>query len=139
MIDDQEQSVSTLPEAVAIRMREILARHASDYRKDLPRLVEQMQAHAAAVDDADRWREALPVLKREAHDMKGQAATFGYPLVSSVAQSVCRLLEHASAAQPDYAPTVRAHMDVLEHLLEKEDPELVATTVQRAQALTHKD
>ena len=29
-----------------------------------------------------------------AHDIKGQAATFGYPLVASPADSLCRLIEH---------------------------------------------
>jgi HPt (histidine-containing phosphotransfer) domain-containing protein len=29
-----------------------------------------------------------------AHDIKGQAATFGYPWVAPIAESLCRLLEH---------------------------------------------
>ena len=39
------------------------------------------------------------VLFRAAHDIKGQAATFGYPLVAPVADSLCRLIEHT----PDVA------------------------------------
>ena len=34
-----------------------------------------------------------------AHDIKGEAATFGFPAVASAAQSLCRLIEHA----PDIA------------------------------------
>ena len=34
------------------------------------------------------------MLFRAAHDIKGQAATFGYPLVAPVADSLCRLIEH---------------------------------------------
>jgi len=33
-------------------------------------------------------------LFRAAHDIKGEAATFGYPTVGAVAESLCRLLEH---------------------------------------------
>jgi HPt (histidine-containing phosphotransfer) domain-containing protein len=33
-------------------------------------------------------------LFRAAHDIKGEAATFGYPAVALVAESLCRLLEH---------------------------------------------
>jgi HPt (histidine-containing phosphotransfer) domain-containing protein len=33
-------------------------------------------------------------LFRAAHDIKGEAATFGYPAVAPVAESLCRLLEH---------------------------------------------
>jgi len=34
-----------------------------------------------------------------AHDIKGEAATFGYPAVAGVADSLCRLIEHS----PDLA------------------------------------
>jgi HPt (histidine-containing phosphotransfer) domain-containing protein len=33
-------------------------------------------------------------LYRAAHDIKGEAATFGYPALAGVADSLCRLLEH---------------------------------------------
>jgi chemotaxis protein histidine kinase CheA len=39
------------------------------------------------------------VLFRAAHDIKGQAATFGFPQVAPVADSLCRLIEHT----PDIA------------------------------------
>jgi len=33
-------------------------------------------------------------LFRAAHDIKGEAATFGYPALAGAAESLCRLLEH---------------------------------------------
>jgi HPt (histidine-containing phosphotransfer) domain-containing protein len=33
-----------------------------------------------------------------AHDIKGEAATFGYPAVASAANSLCRLIEHTPDA-----------------------------------------
>jgi chemotaxis protein histidine kinase CheA len=38
-------------------------------------------------------------LFRAAHDIKGDAATFGYPLAAAAADSLCRIMEHA----PDFA------------------------------------
>jgi len=38
-------------------------------------------------------------LFRAAHDIKGEAATFGFPLIEPVAASLCRLIEHS----PDLA------------------------------------
>ena len=38
-------------------------------------------------------------LFRAAHDIKGDAATFGYPSAAAVAESLCRVIEHA----PDLA------------------------------------
>ena len=40
-------------------------------------------------------------LLRVAHDIKGSAATFGYPSAASVAESLCRIIEHA----PELAKT----------------------------------
>src|ERR1700682_6639845 len=34
-------------------------------------------------------------LFRAAHDIKGDAATFGYPSASVAAESLCRIIEHA--------------------------------------------
>jgi chemotaxis protein histidine kinase CheA len=34
-------------------------------------------------------------LFRAAHDIKGDAATFGYPIAAAAADSLCRILEHA--------------------------------------------
>jgi chemotaxis protein histidine kinase CheA len=38
-------------------------------------------------------------LFRAAHDIKGDAATFGYPMAAAAADSLCRIMEHA----PDFA------------------------------------
>ena len=44
---------------------------------------------------------------RAAHDIKGEAATFGYPEVAGVAESLCRLLEHT----PDMTGIPRTLVD----------------------------
>ena len=41
--------------------------------------------------------ERRETLFRAAHDIKGQASTFGYPLVGSVAGSLCHLMDHVPA------------------------------------------
>ncbi|EME70604.1 hypothetical protein H261_07553 [Paramagnetospirillum caucaseum] len=42
----------------------------------------------------------LPRLFTISHDMKGQAATFGYPLVSELGNRLCRLIETEPAPDP---------------------------------------
>jgi len=48
---------------------------------------------------------------RAAHDIKGQAATFGFPFTEPVANSLCRLLEHSP--DPDRIPLalIDQHID----------------------------
>jgi hypothetical protein len=56
-----------------------------------------------------------------AHDLKGQGASFGYPLITRIAQSLCRL-GHAGPLEACTAERLRAvgaHLDVLVLILEK--------------------
>lgn len=51
-------------------------------------------AHVAILREGlnDKTREEL---FRAAHDIKGDAATFGYPSAAAAAESLCRIIEHA--------------------------------------------
>jgi HPt (histidine-containing phosphotransfer) domain-containing protein len=51
-------------------------------------------AHAVVLKDGfnDNTREEL---FRAAHDIKGDAATFGFPSAGAAAESLCRIIEHA--------------------------------------------
>jgi len=53
------------------------------------------------------------ILFRAAHDIKGEAATFGYPAVDVVAASLCRLLEHTPDIGRIPLPLVEQHVDAV--------------------------
>jgi chemotaxis protein histidine kinase CheA len=55
-------------------------------------------------------REAL---FRAAHDIKGQAATLGFPLVAAVAESLCRLIDEARDPQRIPLDLVDQHVDAV--------------------------
>ena len=48
-----------------------------------------------------------------AHDIKGQAATFGYPAVASAADSLCRLIEYTPDATRIPTRLVDQHVDAV--------------------------
>lgn len=52
-------------------------------------------------------------LYRAAHDIKGEAATFGYPALAGVADSLCRLLEHTPDTARIPVALVDQHVDSL--------------------------
>jgi HPt (histidine-containing phosphotransfer) domain-containing protein len=52
-------------------------------------------------------------LFRAAHDIKGEAATFGYPAVVGAANSLCRLLEHTPDIQRIPLTLVDQHVDAV--------------------------
>jgi HPt (histidine-containing phosphotransfer) domain-containing protein len=74
-------------------------------------------AHAAILRDGftNFTREEL---FRAAHDIKGDAATFGFPSAGAAAESLCRIVEHA----PD---------------LDEVPPELIAHHINAIQAIVH--
>ncbi len=59
------------------------------------------------------------VLFRAAHDIKGQAATFGFPQVAPVADSLCRLIEHMPDMQRIPIPLVDQHVDAIRAITHK--------------------
>jgi HPt (histidine-containing phosphotransfer) domain-containing protein len=69
-------------------------------------------------------------LFRAAHDIKGEAETFGFPLAGRVADSLCRLIEHS----PDLARVplalIEQHVDAVRAIIREagvEDAETTAT------------
>ena len=58
----------------------------------------------------ERTHEAL---FRAAHDIKGEAATFGYPAAAGVAESLCRLLEHTPEIGRIPVALVNQHVDAV--------------------------
>ena len=62
---------------------------------------------------------ALPreALFRAAHDIKGQAATLGFPLVAEVAGSLCRLIEETNDPQGIPLGLIDQHVDAVRAII----------------------
>jgi len=77
-------------------------------------------------------------LFRAAHDIKGQAATFGFPLVAPVAESLCRLLEHTPEMERIPIDLIDQHVDAIRaitHRNARGDSEMTAARL--AERLRH--
>jgi chemotaxis protein histidine kinase CheA len=68
---------------------------------------ERLEAARQDVKQAGFTKKTYDALFRAAHDIKGEAATFGYPAIGAVAESLCRLIEHT----PDMARIPLALVD----------------------------
>ncbi len=58
-------------------------------------------------------KQTYDALFRAAHDIKGEAATFGYPAVGAVAHSLCRLIEHTPDMSRIPLALVDQHVDAV--------------------------
>lgn len=75
-----EQALADLSVEFAAWMKDECARLASAY---------------AAIEKDGFNAQTREELFRAAHDIKGDAATFGYPTAAAAAESLCRIIEHA--------------------------------------------
>ena len=86
------------------RAEEALAGLSGEFRNWMETEADRLSAaHAAVLKQgfSDATREEL---FRAAHDIKGDAATFGFPSAAAAAESLCRIIEHApnlDEAPPD--------------------------------------
>ena len=75
-----------------------------------------------------------------AHDIKGQAATFGFPLVALAADSLCRLIEYSSDMTRIPVKLVDQHVDAVRAIYHEyahsDAKELAATLTKRLRVVT---
>lgn len=56
-------------------------------------------------------------LFRAAHDIKGDAATFGYPFAAAGAESLCRIIEHSPAPDRVPAELIAYHINAIQAIV----------------------
>jgi len=73
-------------------------------------------AHAAILRDgfSNSTREEL---FRAAHDIKGDAATFGYPSAGAAAESLCRIIEHAPDLDAVPSNLIAHHINAIQAIV----------------------
>lgn len=63
--------------------------------------------------------EDQEAMYRESHDIKGQGGSFGYPLLSEIAASLCVCIEHGNKENTHYIAILNNHITALKLILEK--------------------
>src|SRR6202030_1685547 len=67
-------------------------------------------------------------LFRAAHDIKGDAATFGFPTAGAAAESLCRIIEHAPDLERVPAELIAHHINAI-HAIVRDHTRLDTLTV----------
>ena len=81
------------------RAEQALAQLSGDFSTWMDSECERLDAARREIKAKGFTKATREALFHAAHDIKGEAATFGYPAVASPADSLCRLVEHS----PDLA------------------------------------
>jgi HPt (histidine-containing phosphotransfer) domain-containing protein len=62
--------------------------------------------------------KASEELFRAAHDIKGDAATFGYPSAAAAAESLCRVIEHAPDLEKVPPELIKHHINAIQAIVQ---------------------
>ena len=74
------------------------------------------EAHAAIVRDGFT-NFTCEELFRAAHDIKGDAATFGFPSAAAAAESLCRIIEHAPDLDEVPSDLIAHHINAIQAIV----------------------
>jgi HPt (histidine-containing phosphotransfer) domain-containing protein len=78
---------------------------------------DRLSAAYAAILRSGLTDAARQELFRAAHDIKGDAATFGYPSAGAAAESLCRIIEHAPDLAAVPANLIDHHIDAIQAIV----------------------
>jgi chemotaxis protein histidine kinase CheA len=107
------------------KAQDVLDSMGDDYlewvKTDLVKIEYSYEDLVEATEDEKR-EEFLKEVFSTAHDMKGQGGTFGYDLVTQVANHLCRLIEriNASISIKMQNEAIRIHIDALQLIFKNE-------------------
>ncbi|HKJ73650.1 MAG TPA: hypothetical protein VKA19_05990 [Alphaproteobacteria bacterium] len=91
------------------------------------------ERHKRLVFSPHARMELYKDVNRIAHDMKGQGGTFGYPLVSTIAESLYRLSTMGAKYTDEEVEIVKAHIDSIRIVLQNRERSPDSITGQRVQ------
>ncbi len=95
------------------RAEKALAELSTEFATWMDSECERLDKARHAVTGGGFTKASKEALFHAAHDIKGEAATFGYPLVAAAADSLCRLIEHTPDATRIPIKLVDQHVDAV--------------------------
>jgi HPt (histidine-containing phosphotransfer) domain-containing protein len=99
------------------RAEQALAGLSGEFKNWMTIEADRLSAAHAAVLRHGFTKETREELFRAAHDIKGEAATFGYPRAGEVADSLCRLIEHSPDLDRLPIAMVDQHVDAVRAII----------------------
>jgi HPt (histidine-containing phosphotransfer) domain-containing protein len=126
-------SPSEAPDDPLARAEQALAELSSEFSGWMVSECERLDEARRQVRTVGFNKATREALFHAAHDIKGEAATFGYPEVAASADSLCRLIEHTPDATRIPVSLVDQHVDAVRAIIRENSR---ADVAQLAAALT---
>jgi HPt (histidine-containing phosphotransfer) domain-containing protein len=122
------------------RAEQALAELSSEFSIWMDEECERLDTARRGVIDGGFGKKNKEALFHAAHDIKGQAATLGYPAVASAADSLCRLIEYTPESDRIPLKLVDQHVDAVRAIYREyarsDAKDLAATLTRRLREVT---
>jgi chemotaxis protein histidine kinase CheA len=99
------------------RAEKALAGLSGEFKKWMSIEADRLSAAHAAILSVGFTDETCEELFRAAHDIKGDAATFGYPSAGAAADSLCRIIEHAPELERVPSNLIAHHINAIQAIV----------------------
>jgi HPt (histidine-containing phosphotransfer) domain-containing protein len=99
------------------RAERALAGLSGEFKGWMTSEAERLLAAYTAVRKLGFTDPACEELFRAAHDIKGDAATFGFPSAAATAESLCRIIEHAPDLEKVPAELIEHHINAIQAIV----------------------
>jgi HPt (histidine-containing phosphotransfer) domain-containing protein len=116
------------------RAEKALAGLSGEFKNWMAIEADRLSAAHAAILKSGFTKSTREELFRAAHDIKGDAATFGYPSAAAAAESLCRIIEHAPDLDQVPSNLIAHHINAVQAIVRertKLDTVAVSTELSR--------
>lgn len=105
------------PDDPIARAEKALAGLSGEFKDWMAIECDRLAAAHAAIISHGFTTDTSQELFRAAHDIKGDAATFGFPTAGAAAESLCRIIEHAPDLQRVPAELIAHHINAIQAIV----------------------
>ena len=99
--------------ALLEKAEQVIAEMSGEYLNWVAGDLKKIQDAFKELKSSGGTKENLEKIFEIAHDMKGQGGSFNYPLITIVANDLCRLLERLESAGAKETEVIRLHIDTM--------------------------
>jgi len=117
------------------RAEQALAGLSGEFKSWMTTEVNRLSTAYVAIRNDGFSKERRDELFHAAHDIKGDAATFGFPAAAGVAESLCRVIEHAPDLERVPAELFTHHIELSRRLRKVADDYLADVNRDRPEHL----
>ncbi len=94
-----------------------VAELATNYPQRAGEKVSELDRAFEALPASGDARDSIAALFDIAHDIRGEGGSFGFPLVTAIAENLCKVLEDKSQASESLQAAIRVHIGALKLVL----------------------